>query len=79
MLCGQCEIMLSRLSLTYQPQVHVSGLAKSLSTLFCARCGALQPPADPERLLRRKGSQLSRFGLGADDEHVLAAPPLRKC
>lgn len=70
MLCARCEKMLAELT-KGQPQAPWSELAESLAMVPCTRCGATILPADAERVLRTKLSQLSRFGLGADDRPLL--------
>ena len=74
MLCARCREMLVRLSLTDRPRVPFSGLSVSLSSLFCGRCGALLGPGDPEQVMRGKLSQLTQFGLGADQGPLLKPP-----
>ncbi len=71
MLCERCEKILAQWSLRCEPQSHGSQLAASLATVFCARCGGLVSSVDPERVLLKKLSQLSRFGLGGDDRPLL--------
>ena len=78
MLCARCREMLVRLSLTDRPRVPFSGLSESLSSLFCGRCGALLGPDNPEQVLLGKLSQLSQFGLGADQGPLLKPPRVRK-
>ena len=46
-------------------------LSDSLASLLCARCGTLLLQADPQEALLTKLSQMSRFGLGADDRPLL--------
>ena len=53
-------------------------LSDSLASLLCARCGTLLLRADPEEALLTKLSQMSRFGLGADDRPLLAGSPQPK-
>jgi hypothetical protein len=42
-----------------------------LTALLCARCGAVLPNPDPDGIMLTKLTQLSRFGLGADDRPLL--------
>ena len=71
MLCERCEKILAKWSLQCEPQSHGSALAASLATVLCARCGGLVSSVGPERILPKKVSQLSRFGLGTDDLPLL--------
>ncbi len=71
MLCERCQKILGELSLQCEPQSKGSKLAASLATVLCARCGGLVSSLDPERVLLKKLSQLSRFGLGGDDRPLL--------
>jgi hypothetical protein len=77
-LCGRCKEMLTRLSLTRRPRVPWSKSPESLSHLVCARCGVVLSPRDPERVLQHKVSQLSRFGLGPDQDPLSEGPPSRR-
>jgi hypothetical protein len=43
-----------------------------LTALLCSRCGAVLPSPDPDGVMLTKLTQLSRFGLGADDRPLLA-------
>lgn len=71
MLCERCEKILAELSLQCEPQSQGSELAASLATVLCARCGGFVSSVDPERVLLKKLSLLSRFGLGGDDRPLL--------
>ena len=71
MLCERCEKILAELSLQCEPQRQGSALAASLATVLCARCGGFVSSVDPERVLLKKLSLLSRFGLGGDDRPLL--------
>lgn len=70
-LCERCEKILAEWSLQCEPQSQRSGLAASLATVFCARCRGLVSSVDPERVLLKTLSQLSRFGLGGEDRPLL--------
>ncbi len=71
MLCERCEKILAEWSLQCEPQSQGSELAASLATVLCARCRGFVPSVDPERVLLKKLSLLSRFGLGGDDRPLL--------
>lgn len=71
MLCERCEKILAEWSLQCEPQSQGSELAASLATVLCARCRGLVSSVDPERVLLKKLSLLSRFGLGGDDRPLL--------
>ncbi len=73
MLCGQCESLLERVAGNAARQVPSANGRGRVSTLLCGRCGSLLPSADPDAGMLAKLSQLSRFGLGADDRPLLAA------
>ena len=66
-LCERCEKMLAEWSLQCEPQSQGSEVA----TVLCARCGGLLSSVDPEWVLLKKLSQLSRFGLGGNDRPLL--------
>ncbi len=78
MICGRCEAFLGSISLAYRARFDFGEMAEALATLFCSRCGEMLKPVDPERLMLEKLTQLSRFGLGADDRPLLAKPPEAK-
>ncbi len=71
MLCERCEKILAEWSLQGEPQSQGPELAASLATVLCARCGGFVSSVDPERVLLKKLSLLSRFGLGGDDRPLL--------
>ncbi len=71
MLCERCEKILAEWSGQCEPQSQGSELAASLATVLCARCGGLVLRVGPERVLLKKLSLLSRFGLGGDDRPLL--------
>ncbi len=73
MLCSRCEAMLAGLSPKAKRRFSRPAPRASLGALLCARCRAVLPPKDPEDAMLTKLSQLSRFGLGADDRPLLAA------
>ncbi len=78
MYCGTCRDALSRWSLKHVPQASVSNeVSESLAKVLCARCGSMLS-VDPERELLIKLSQLSQFGLGADDRRLFATSAEKK-
>ncbi len=74
MLCVTCESTLAKLSLAGNPRDNLPRLGE-LRRLLCARCGALLPSEDPSEVMLAKLSQLSKFGLGADDRPLLSGQP----
>jgi hypothetical protein len=71
-LCPRCEIVMSRLSRD-GAQFRSHSPEYPVSALLCARCGAVLPMDDPADTLLIKLTQLSRFGIGADDRPLLAS------
>ena len=71
MLCNRCENRISRSVVPAAGYAVSTDLSDSLASLLCARCGTLLLRADPEEALLTKLSQMSRFGLGADDRPLL--------
>ena len=71
MLCIGCQAIMSNMPGGYQ---CLSGRTQrdQLTVLLCSRCGAVLPNPDPDYGLLAKLTQLSRFGLGADDRPLLA-------
>jgi hypothetical protein len=45
-----------------------------LRGLVCERCGTVLPTKDPAEVMLSKLTQLSRFGLGADDRPLFSVP-----
>ena len=78
MLCVKCDSILAGSSLGADPRIRWTDLSGPLSALLCARCGAVLPALDPAHAMLAKLSQLSRFGLGADDRPILALTGGRK-
>ncbi len=78
MICGRCEALLNSTSFTSRARFDFGEMAEALATLFCSRCGEMLKPVDPEQPMLEKLTQLSRFGLGADDRPLLARPPEAK-
>ncbi len=75
MLCVTCESTLAKLSLAGTPRDSLPRLGE-LRRLLCARCGALLPTEeDSSEVMLAKMSQLSKFGLGADDRPLLSDQP----
>ncbi len=72
MLCTHCGTTLAELALDVESSKLPSSRAGSLQGRLCARCGALIRPEDLVDSMLNKLSQLSRFGLGADDRPLLS-------
>jgi len=77
-ICSRCEALFNSMSFTSRARFDFAEMAEVLATLFCSRCGAMLQPVDPEQPMLEKLTQLSRFGLGADDRPLLAKPPEAK-
>ncbi len=78
MHCGPCRDTLSRWSLKHVPQASLlNEVPESLANVLCSRCGSMLS-VDPERELLVKLSQLSQFGLGADDRRLFATSVQKK-
>ncbi len=75
MLCPRCEVILADSSLVDRHRLHAPDLMPVLGVPFCARCRAMLHPEDQEKAMRTKLSQLSRFGLAADDRPLLTQEP----
>ncbi len=73
-LCVTCESTLAKLALAGNPRENMPRLGE-LRRLLCARCGALLPTEDPSEVMLAKLTQLSKFGLGADDRPLLTGQP----
>ena len=72
MLCDRCEHKISTSAVPAGRGTAGADLPESLASLLCARCGTLLLQGDPEEALLTKLSQMSRFGLGADNRPLLA-------
>jgi hypothetical protein len=70
-LCMQCQVMTSSLPPRYDALWRHPPLPDELTALLCSRCGAVLPSPDPDGVMLTKLTQLSRFGLGADDRPLL--------
>jgi hypothetical protein len=71
LLCNQCKLVLEKAANGATKQFGSPGLRDPVSALLCARCGSVLPFSDPDAGMLLKLSQLSRFGLGADDRPLL--------
>ena len=69
--CSQCQAILNSLPGAYEGRVRSIRLPEQLTALLCSRCGAVLPSPDFDHGLLAKLTQLSRFGLGADDRPLL--------
>ena len=78
MLCVRCKEILAELSLLWKHQIKRTPSGSSMARILCARCGAVVIPANPEEAILTKLTQLSRFGLGADDRPLLASSRRRQ-
>ncbi len=73
MLCTRCESLFVDSKVELEPQGRWVSLSKPLSSQMCARCGAILPLQNSAEAMLSKLSQLSRFGLGADDRPILTS------
>ncbi len=71
-LCKRCEETLDNLVLDLPVRDRQLGLETPYGSLLCSRCGTMLPTNDPAEAMLSKLSQLSKFGLGADDRPLLA-------
>jgi len=69
--CAQCRLITSNLPQTYDVSWRRTPVPDELTALLCSRCGAVLPSPDPDSVMLTKLTQLSRFGLGADDRPLL--------
>ena len=74
-LCPQCEAIVADSSLVDRYRLHAPDLMRVLAVHFCTRCRAMLHSVDEEKAMRTKLSQMSRFGLGADDRPLLTQEP----
>lgn len=72
MLCTHCGTTPAERVLDVESSKLPSSRAGSLQERLCARCGALIRPEDFVDAMLNKLSQLSRFGLGADDRPLFS-------
>ena len=73
MLCARCKGQVDGHLLELRPQARWAALHNPLSSLLCARCGTVLPSLDAADAMLSKLSQLSKFGLGADDRPILTS------
>ena len=71
MLCGQCKVITDGVSDAHDVSWRRVSMPDQLTALLCARCGTVLPNPDPDGIMLTKLTQLSRFGLGADDRPLL--------
>ncbi len=71
MLCSDCEVTVSGLPIAYDALARSAHLPDQLTALLCSRCGTVLPSPDFDDGMLAKLTQLSRFGLGADDRPLL--------
>ena len=71
MLCFRCKSLYDDETMRFSSRERWSTLHNPLTSLLCARCGAILPTLDSAEAMLLKLSQLSKFGLGADDRPIL--------
>ena len=73
MLCKHCELVSAKAGLTGRttpvPRIQQSDL---LTGLLCERCSTVLPATRADDHLLKRLEQLSRFGIGAESEPILA-------
>lgn len=74
MLCERCKRLLDHLSLNAEPQKRWTTSGSPLMSVLCDRCGGVLPTVDPGEAMLSKLTQLSKFGIGADDRPILSGP-----
>lgn len=72
-LCMRCRSLFDDLTMKLSPRERWVNLRNPLSSLLCARCGTILPAPDPAEAMLSKLTQLSKFGLGADDRPILTS------
>ena len=70
-LCLRCKGLFDDQTMKFSPRERWATLHNPLSSLLCSRCGSILPMLDPAEAMLSKLSQLSKFGLGADDRPIL--------
>jgi len=70
-LCVHCRALTSSVPESVTARTRSAVLPNRLNGLLCSRCSAVLPSPDPDAGMLTKLSQLSRFGLGADDRPIL--------
>ena len=78
MLCVKCRSLFDEPTAEFAPRADWSGLHEPLRTILCARCGTVLPVRDPAEAMLSKLSQLSKFGIGADDRPILTSPEVKE-
>ena len=73
MLCLRCKGLYDDQAMRFSPRERWVTLHNPLSSLLCARCGSVLPTLDSAEAMLCKLSQLSKFGLGADDRPILTS------
>ncbi len=73
MLCAKCKSLFEGAAADFTPRQRWAALHNPLSSLLCARCGTVLPTMDPAEAMLTKLSQLSKFGIGADDRPILTS------
>jgi hypothetical protein len=75
MRCPHCGITLADPPFGERHRRHVTDMMRVVGALPCARCGERLNPTDQAETMLTKLTQLSQFGLGADDRPVLTQEP----
>ena len=70
-MCLRCKGLFDDHAMKFSPRERWATLHNPLSSMLCSRCGSILPMLDPAEAMLSKLSQLSKFGLGADDRPIL--------
>ena len=73
MLCARCKGLFEDHVAGFAPRERWGGMFNPLRSLLCERCGTVLPTPDPAEAMLSKLSQLSKFGIGADDRPILTS------
>ena len=74
MLCAKCKNLFTAFSSEYARRERWANIRNPVESLLCDRCGTVLPSHDPAEAMLSKLSQLSKFGIGADDRPILTSP-----
>jgi hypothetical protein len=78
MLCAKCQDLFVGHTGPHIPRERWKATHNPLCSILCDRCGTVLPLLDPAEAMLSKLSQLSRFGIGADDRPILTSLQMRE-
>jgi hypothetical protein len=70
-LCVHCRAITNTMPHSFESPPRGTLLPDRFNGLLCSRCSTVLPSPDPDGGMLTKLTQLSRFGLGADDRPLL--------